>query len=196
MECVSQARPRVTAAKRVFAIRTFLHFHTISGNRPGSVGGGARAPMRLMLALAATPLGHAALPRLAVRTALHVTAARQPLSLGSRRAARQPLMSLSAGSPEEQIKRTVAENKVVIFSKTYCGFSGRTKALFDELGVPFTAVEFDEVPNGAELQQALTELSGQRTVPNVFINGKHLGGNDDTQRAYRSGQLGMLLEGE
>ena len=34
------------------------------------------------------------------------------------------------------------------------------------------------------LQAALTAFSGQRTVPNVFVNGKHIGGNDDTQTLF------------
>jgi len=34
------------------------------------------------------------------------------------------------------------------------------------------------MPDGSAIQAALLELTGQRTVPNVFINGKHLGGND------------------
>ena len=38
-----------------------------------------------------------------------------------------------------------------------------------------------------------TSLVCVRTVPNVFINGKHLGGNDDTQKAARSGKLKKLL---
>lgn len=48
--------------------------------------------------------------------------------------------------------------------------------------------------NGAEIQSALLDISGQRTVPNVFIKGKHLGGNDDTQAAARSGKLEEMLK--
>ena len=47
--------------------------------------------------------------------------------------------------------------------------------------------------NGSEVQAALLDISGQRTVPNVFIKGKHLGGNDDSQAAARSGKLKELL---
>lgn len=34
---------------------------------------------------------------------------------------------------------------------------------------------------GSEVQDALTKITGQRTVPNIFINGKHIGGNSDLQ---------------
>merc|ERR1712106_927994 len=54
-------------------------------------------------------------------------------------------------------------------------------------------IELTELENGPEVQDALLELSGQRTVPNVFINGEHLGGNDDTQKAAKSGKLDELL---
>ena len=40
---------------------------------------------------------------------------------------------------------------------------------------------------------ALAELTGQRTVPNIFVKGEHLGGNDDLQEAAQSGRLAELL---
>ena len=36
--------------------------------------------------------------------------------------------------------------------------------------------------NGADIQNTLKSMTGQSTVPNVWINGKHIGGNDDTQK--------------
>jgi glutaredoxin 3 len=44
-----------------------------------------------------------------------------------------------------------------------------------------------------EVQDELEMLTGQRTVPNVFIGGVHLGGNDDTQNAAASGKLQEML---
>ena len=46
---------------------------------------------------------------------------------------------------------------------------------------------------GVELQNALLEMTGQRSVPNVFVKGQHVGGNDDTQAAARSGKLQEML---
>jgi len=60
--------------------------------------------------------------------------------------------------------------------------------------LPYTAIELNEMEDGRELQMALLGFTGQRTVPNVFINGKHLGGNDDTQRAAMSGKLQEMLQ--
>ena len=47
--------------------------------------------------------------------------------------------------------------------------------------------------NGFELQEELYELTGQWTVPSVFVNGEHLGGHDDTMRALHSGALEQML---
>ena len=53
--------------------------------------------------------------------------------------------------------------------------------------------ELDEMPNGYAIQDELYRKTGQRTVPNVFVGGQHIGGNDDTQAAYRRGKLQKLL---
>ena len=84
--------------------------------------------------------------------------------------------------------------KVVVFSKTYCPFCAATKQLFKGMGADAEVIELDEKTNGDAMQAALLKLSGQRTVPNVFINGEHLGGNDDTQAAMRSGKLEAMLK--
>ncbi|KAL6508999.1 Glutaredoxin-C8 [Orobanche gracilis] len=47
--------------------------------------------------------------------------------------------------------------------------------------------------DGGNIQDALSEIVGRRTVPQVFINGKHLGGSDDTVEAYETGELAKLL---
>lgn len=49
---------------------------------------------------------------------------------------------------------------------------------------------------GGSIQNALAQMTGQRTVPNVFVNGKHLGGNDDTQASFRSGALAQMVNGD
>ena len=68
-----------------------------------------------------------------------------------------------------------------------------TKNLFEEMGVDAKVIELDAIDNGSRVQAALLDLSGQRTVPNVFIKGQHLGGNDNTQAAARTGKLQKML---
>ncbi|XWS28170.1 hypothetical protein CRYUN_Cryun25bG0042700 [Craigia yunnanensis] len=100
----------------------------------------------------------------------------------------------SADSPEESfVQKTISAHKIVIFSKSYCPYCRRAKSVFKELNqVPFV-VELDERDDGWNIQDALSEIVGRRTVPQVFINGKHIGGSDDTVEAYQSGNLGKLL---
>ena len=109
------------------------------------------------------------------------------------RAASVRMMAGAADDPAAFVKSTVASDKVVVFSKTTCPFCRKTKDLFDGLDVKYTAVELDEMENGPAVQDALLASSGQRTVPNVFIGGVHLGGNDDTQAAAASGKLKEML---
>ena len=82
---------------------------------------------------------------------------------------------------------------MVVFSKSFCPFCKKTKKLLDGKGVEYKAIELDKMDNGDSIQDALLELSGQRTVPNVFIKGTHLGGNDDAQKANKSGKLDEML---
>jgi glutaredoxin 3 len=61
------------------------------------------------------------------------------------------------------------------------------------MGVEAKVYELDNMDDGAAIQAALGEMTGQRTVPNVFIAGKHLGGNSEVQTANGSGALKELL---
>ena len=49
------------------------------------------------------------------------------------------------------------------------------------------------IEDGASIQNALMEKTGQRTVPNVFINGVHIGGCDKTFEAHANGHMKFLL---
>eukprot|EP00992_Anisonema_acinus_P013744 TRINITY_DN8901_c0_g1_i2.p1 TRINITY_DN8901_c0_g1~~TRINITY_DN8901_c0_g1_i2.p1 ORF type:complete len:103 (+),score=32.62 TRINITY_DN8901_c0_g1_i2:56-364(+) len=82
---------------------------------------------------------------------------------------------------------------VVVFSKTTCPFCSKTKDLFAELKVPITVYELNQQPDGAAVQNELLEWTKQRTVPNVFVAGQHVGGNDDVHAAHRDGRLKTML---
>mmetsp|Transcript_13965 Transcript_13965/g.23832 ORF Transcript_13965/g.23832 Transcript_13965/m.23832 type:complete len:112 (-) Transcript_13965:1150-1485(-) len=93
----------------------------------------------------------------------------------------------------EFVKKEIESNEVVVFSKSYCPFCTSTKQLLSSKNIDAKVVELDQIDNGSGIQSALLSISGQRTVPNVFVKGTHLGGNDDTQAAARSGKLDQLL---
>ncbi|KAG1326896.1 glutaredoxin-C8 [Cocos nucifera] len=91
------------------------------------------------------------------------------------------------------VKKTVAAHDIVIFSKSYCPYCRRAKSVFKELNKEPYVVELDQREDGWDVQDALSEIVGRRTVPQVFINGKHIGGSDDTIEAYETGRLAELL---
>ncbi|KAJ5894588.1 glutaredoxin Grx1 [Penicillium taxi] len=75
----------------------------------------------------------------------------------------------------------IDSNSVVVFSKSYCPYCKSTKDLLNSLDAQFAVLELDKLDDGTDIQKALEEISGQRTVPNVFIDKKHIGGNSDLQ---------------
>ena len=82
---------------------------------------------------------------------------------------------------------------VVVYTTTYCGYCRQAKALLTRKGVPFT--EKDVTGDDAE-RERLTQLTGQRTVPQIFIGDTHVGGFTDLDALERAGKLDALLSAE
>ena len=94
----------------------------------------------------------------------------------------------------DRISSLIESHTVVIFSKSYCPFCTATKKVFQSLNVDdAVVVELDRDPEGQQIQEELRQMTGQSTVPNVFVNNQHLGGNSDTQSALKSGKLQEML---
>ncbi|XP_053768288.1 thioredoxin reductase 3 isoform X2 [Desmodus rotundus] len=68
------------------------------------------------------------------------------------------------------------------------------KELFSSLGVECKILELDQVDDGANVQEVLSEITNQKTVPNIFVNKVHIGGCDQTFQAHQSGLLQKLLQ--
>ncbi|CAM6028835.1 unnamed protein product [Sphagnum compactum] len=88
----------------------------------------------------------------------------------------------------------IQQNPLVVFSKSYCPYCRKVKELLKSLGANAKVIEVDQEKDGGELQAALGEISGQQTVPNVFIGGQHIGGCDATVAANNKGTLVPLLK--
>ncbi|KAI4117885.1 MAG: hypothetical protein LQ338_007483 [Usnochroma carphineum] len=86
----------------------------------------------------------------------------------------------------------IDDNAVAVFSKSYCPYCRASKTLLSEKGAKFYVIELDQVDDGADLQNALEEISGQRTVPNIYIDKKHIGGNSELQA--KKDELPSLLQ--
>jgi glutaredoxin 3 len=92
------------------------------------------------------------------------------------------------------VNTKIEENTVIVWSKSYCPFCVKAKKALDALEVPYEAIEIDRINEERLIQDALQDLSKQRTVPNVFVNGKHVGGCDDTLAEIASGKLQERLK--
>lgn len=94
------------------------------------------------------------------------------------------------------IQEHLDSHKVVIFSKSYCSYCNKVKALFDSLTVGYYALELDVIEKGAEIQATLADMTGQKTVPSVFIGGQHVGGCDSTLKLHAQERLLPMVRGE
>ncbi|KAI8149194.1 glutaredoxin [Fennellomyces sp. T-0311] len=103
-------------------------------------------------------------------------------------------MSAITQGIKELVKKSIAENPVMVFSKSYCPYCTGAKELFDDISVKYNALELDLREDGPEIQKALFELTGQKTVPNVFVNSKHIGGFSDLETVHQSGKLQTLFK--
>ncbi len=80
--------------------------------------------------------------------------------------------------------------KVEIYSKYFCPFCKSAKHLLKQLNVPYEEIEISFSP---QLQAEMKRRSQRTTVPQIFINGEHIGGSDDLYREQRNGNLKRLL---
>ncbi|CAO1311473.1 unnamed protein product [Diamesa serratosioi] len=91
------------------------------------------------------------------------------------------------------VKDTMQQQRVVIFSKSTCPYCTMAKEQFQKLKVDFLAIELDRRSDGGEVQDALKELTGARSVPRVFVDGNFIGGGTDVKKMYEDGSLAKLL---
>ncbi len=82
--------------------------------------------------------------------------------------------------------------KVEVYSKEFCGYSSRAKALLREKGVEFT--EYDITMGGPVRNEMIQRANGRSTAPQIFIDGAHIGGCDDLFDLERGGKLDPLLK--
>lgn len=80
---------------------------------------------------------------------------------------------------------------VEIYTKAWCGYCGRAKALLEAKGVTFE--EYDISMGGPKREEMMQRVPGATTVPQIFIGGKHVGGSDDLTALDRAGKLDAML---
>lgn len=85
----------------------------------------------------------------------------------------------------------------MVFAKSTCKYCQNTKKILDKLhkktgmkGWKARFIYLDYMStDGPKIHAALTARTGQKTIPNVFIAGEHIGGNTELTKMYKSGEL-------
>jgi len=81
--------------------------------------------------------------------------------------------------------------KVLMYCTAVCPYCIRAEQLLQRKGI--TEIEKIRVDRQPELRVAMVEKTGRRTVPQIFIDGQHIGGYDDLAALDQAGELNTLL---
>ena len=81
--------------------------------------------------------------------------------------------------------------QVELYTTMWCPFCARARALLERKGVDYTNIDLDEEPNRRD--EMIRRAHGGRTVPQIFIDGEHIGGCDDMVALDRAGRLDPKL---
>ena len=81
---------------------------------------------------------------------------------------------------------------IEMYTTAICPYCVAAKNVLKSKGLEYSEIRIDTDP--ARLAEMLERSQGRRTVPQIFINGIHVGGHDDLVAADRSGRLAEILE--
>ena len=79
---------------------------------------------------------------------------------------------------------------IEMYTQPWCAFCARAKNLLDRKGVAYTEID---APAGTPARAESQRRSGRSSVPQIFIDGRHIGGSDDLAALERSGKLDPIL---
>jgi glutaredoxin 3 len=81
--------------------------------------------------------------------------------------------------------------KVELYTTQWCGYCARARALLTRKGVAFTEIDVDA--DSAKREEMVQRSGGGLTVPQIFIDGEHIGGSDDLVALDQAGELDRKL---
>jgi len=81
--------------------------------------------------------------------------------------------------------------KIEMYSTMWCGYCARARALLARKGVSFEDIDVDA--DTAKRDEMMQRAGGRTTVPQIFIDGAHIGGSDELMALERAGKLDRLL---
>jgi glutaredoxin 3 len=81
--------------------------------------------------------------------------------------------------------------KVELYTTQWCGYCARARTLLGKKGVAFTDIDVDA--DSANRDEMVARSGGGRTVPQIFIDGEHIGGSDELMALEQAGELDRKL---
>jgi glutaredoxin 3 len=84
----------------------------------------------------------------------------------------------------------MATPQIIMYTKSWCPYCERARALLNAKGVAFKEIDIESQP---EQREEMLRRSGRRTVPQIFIGERHVGGSDDIHELDAAGGLDPLL---
>ena len=98
-------------------------------------------------------------------------------------------------SADDRIKETINGNKIVLYMKgtpqfPQCGFSGRAVQLLQACDAEFASVD---VLSDAEVRQGIKSYSNWPTIPQLYVDGKFVGGSDIMTELFQKGELQKII---
>jgi cysteine synthase A len=91
------------------------------------------------------------------------------------------------------------ENPVVLFATEWCEFSWSVRKIFAQYEIPYRSVDLDSVAyqvdnKGGKIRKAIEQKTGMKTVPQIYVGGRHMGGATEVFDAMIDGSFGQILE--
>jgi cysteine synthase A len=91
------------------------------------------------------------------------------------------------------------DNPVVLFALEWCEFCWSVRKMFAEYEIPYRSIDLDSVAyqddnQGGKIRKAIEQRTGLKTIPQIYVGGKHVGGASETFDACRDGSLAKMLE--
>ncbi|KAI9889378.1 MAG: hypothetical protein M1814_005547 [Vezdaea aestivalis] len=121
--------------------------------------------------------------------------AKKPVGKGMKKQknkAEEKVKTAEETAVEEEMGVILKRGPIIIFSKSYCPYSKKAKDILlnqYKISPPPQVIELDEHVLGPQLQDQLKRMTGRRTVPNILINGKSIGGGDDIEQLDHQNEL-------
>jgi cysteine synthase A len=111
----------------------------------------------------------------------------------------EPLVVAEDAREFLQITTSDRDQPVVMFALEWCEFSWSVRKMFAHYGIPYRSVDLDSVAyqkdnRGGNIRAAIQEQTGLKTIPQIYIGGKHVGGATELFDAAKDGSMAALLK--